>query len=152
MRYTTERVTCDDMIAISDQMTSQHYEEVPFASGKLELEIDWDTLRKIEDVGCLLGIAAFDSKSNLVGYLVVIINPMLHHAGKYIAITDSFYVHPKHRDKGVFQLMLEQAESMCKEVGIVAFHIGVNENFKIPEEMLAKLGYGVTETVYGKEF
>jgi hypothetical protein len=34
----------------------------------------------------------------------------------------------------------------------VAFHIGVNQNFKLPEEMLAKLGYSQTEIVYGKEF
>jgi hypothetical protein len=107
MKYSIERVTCDDMIQLSERLTKQHYKEVPFGSGQQELNIDWDTFRLIEDSGCLLGLAAFDRESNLVGYLVVITNPMLHHAGKYIAITDSFYVHPKHRELRDFVLRPE---------------------------------------------
>lgn len=151
MKYSIERVTCDDMIALSQKLTQQHYKEVPFGSGNHQLDIDWDNFRLIEDGGCLLGLAAFDKESSLVGYLVVITTPMLHHAGKYMAVTDSFYVHPKHRKHGVFETLLNKARDMCRDAGVVAFRVSVNQNFPLDPAMLEKLGLSLAETTYQQE-
>lgn len=151
MKYAITRVLVDDMILMGEQLTQQHYKEVPFGSGAQPLDIDWDSFRILQDEGCLLGLAAFDTKSNLVGYLVVITTPMLHHAGKYVAVTDSFYVHPKHRKHGLFETLLTKARDMCKEAGVVAFRVGVNQNFPLDAEMMTKLGLSHAETIYQQE-
>lgn len=151
MKYAITRVLVDDMILMGEQLTAQHYKEVPFGSGAMQMELDWDNYQVLEDNGCLLGLAAFDTKSNLVGYIVVITTPMLHHAGKYMAVTDSFYVHPKHRKHGVFEALLSRARDMCKEAGIIAFRVGVNQNFPLDPEMLTRLGLSHAETIYQQE-
>lgn len=151
MKYMITRVLVDDMILMGEQLTQQHYDEVPFGDGSKPLDIDWDSFRILQDEGCLLGLAAFDMKSNLVGYIVVITTPMLHHAGNFMAITDSFYVHPKHRKHGVFEALLNKAREMCKEAGVVAFRVGVNQNFPLDPEMLTKLGLHHVETIYQQE-
>lgn len=132
-------------------LPTQHYEEVPFGSGALPLELDFDSYRILEDSGNLLGLAAFD-QSNLVGYIVAITTPMLHCKGKWLAVGDSFYVHPDYRKQGVFEELLRAAEERCKEAGVVALRLGVNENFKLPEKMLNGLGYGQVEVLYQREF
>lgn len=151
MNYHIKRVLCDDMIAIGQALTQQHYAEVPFGKGQHQLNIDWDSMRILEDKGCLLGLAAFD-ESNLVGYIVIIVTPMLHHAGKYMAITDSFFVHPEYRGKGIFDALLCKAAEECEQVGIVALRVSVNQNFPLEPEMLNKLGYALAETIYQQEF
>lgn len=151
MKYAITRVYVDDMIAMGEQLTQRHYDEVPFAKGDLPLDIDWEAFRIIQNEGCLLGLAAFDTKSNLVGYLVVITTPMLHHAGKFIAVTDSFYVHPKHRKHGLFEAMVNKARDMCREAGVVALRVAVNQNFPLDPEMLNKLGFDHAETIYQQE-
>lgn len=151
MKYAITRVLVDDMILMGEQLTQQHYKEVPFGSDKLEFDIDWDAFHIIENEGCLLVLAAFDIKSNLVGYLVVITTPMLHHAGKYIAVTDSFYVHPKHRKHGVFEALLNRAVEMCREAEVTAFRVGVNQNFPLDPDMLTRLGLSHAETIYQQE-
>lgn len=151
MKYAITRVLVEDMLLMGEQLTQQHYKEVPFGDGSLPMELDWDNYQVLEDNGLLLVLAAFDAKSNLVGYLVVITTPMLHHAGKYAAVTDSFYVHPKHRKHGLFEAMLSKARDMCKEAGVIALRVGVNQNFPLDPEMLAKLGLSHAETIYQQE-
>jgi GNAT superfamily N-acetyltransferase len=152
MTATIVRVTTTDMIAIGAQLTQQHYDEVPFGVKGLPMELDWDTYKAIEREGCLLGLAAFDDESNLVGYLVVVSTPLLHHKGKYMAQTDCFYIHPAYRKRGMFEQLLAEAQSICSAAGVVSFRVIVNTNFPLPQEMLNGLGYREAERHYEMEF
>lgn len=152
MTVSIVRATASDMMAIGEQLTKQHYNEVPFGSKQLPMELDWDTYLALEKAGCLMVQAAFDEKSNLVGYIVVVSTPMLHHKGKYIAQTDSFYVHPDYRKQGVFELMLAAVQAGCAAAGVVALRVIVNNNFRLPREMLDGLGYREAERHYEMEF
>lgn len=149
MAIAIQRVFVDDME--HQLLPTQHYEEVPFGSGSLPFDLDLDSYRILEDSGNLLGLAAFD-QSNLVGYIVVMTTPMLHCKGNWLAVADSFYVHPDYRKQGVFEELLHAAEEQCKLAGVVALRLGVNQNFKLPECMLNGLGYTQAEVIYQQEF
>lgn len=146
------RVTTKDMIALGSQLTQQHYDEVPFGVKGLPMELDWDTYRTLEQADCLLGLAAVDDASNLVGYLVVVSTPLLHHKGKYMAQTDCFYIHPAYRKQGLFEQLLAAAQAVCRDAGVVSFRVIVNTNFPLPQEMLNGLGYREAEQHYEMEF
>lgn len=150
MAIAIKRVFVDDMEHVA--LTAQHYKEVPFGKGAVPFELDWDNYRVLEDKGLLLGLAAFDEQSNLVGYIITISTPMLHCKGKWLAIGDSFYVHPDWRKRGVFEALLKETEAVCHEAGVVGLRLGVNENFKLPEAMLNGLGYTQAEVIYQREF
>lgn len=153
MDFTIEQLSVADMQVLSEQLAKKHHDEVPFGSGKHEMSPDWGNYFALEDGGYLLTLGAFNKESSLVGYIVVITTPMLHHVGKFLAFTDSFYVHPKCRKQGVFEALLAKANEHCRGAAeIVALRVGVNQNFPLDPEMLNKLGYAHAETIYQQEF
>lgn len=152
MKYTVRRISIKDVATRGGALTQEHYTSVPFGSGKLSLDVDWGTFSTLEDNGNLLVIGAYRGKSNLVGYMIVLSTPMLHHIGKFIAITDSFYVDPAHRGNGLFEQMLERVREVCSQSGIAALRVTVNENAPLPEEMLNNLGFQLAEKTYQQEF
>jgi len=145
------RVYAQKMQMMGEQLAEAHYKEVPYGQAKLALDMDYQKYQLLEDSGYLLILAALE-QNKVVGYIVVVTNPMLHHKDKYMAITDSFYVDPAYRNSGIFKELLEEAARLCKEAGVVSFRVGVNMNNPAPEKILQQLGYREAERLYEVEF
>ncbi|AUR81836.1 GNAT domain protein [Vibrio phage 1.015.O._10N.222.51.E5] len=141
-----ERVLLEDLRRFQP-MLEDHYKEVPLANEVAPMDIDWHTYSLLEGAGHLLILVAIDD-GFIVGYLVAISSPCLHHEGKMESRTDSFFVHPEHRGNGVFQLLLEEYNLHCKSGGVDHVYISSNKTFPVAGDILEKLGYVESETAY----
>ena len=151
MSIVVERVAYDDFIATCRHLYVPHYKEVPYGGGNLEQDIDHDTYRYLEQAGELhIYVARHGNKP--VGYMAVGIHPMLHHSKRLRAVTDTFYVQPTYRSKGVFKALVDAVEVACVAHGLAAFQIVTNVNFKDAEKVAEHLGFTELETTYVKEF
>lgn len=145
-----ERIRYQEFIAQGAHLYVPHYAEVPYASGKLEQDIDHVAYQAMEDNGSLHIVVAKEA-GVLVGYMAVTIHDLCHHSGKLRACTDTFYVMPEYRSKGVMRHMTQFLEVECTVAGIAAIQIVTNANFKGAEEAATALGYSELETTWVKE-
>lgn len=130
-----------------EQMTQEHWDEVPFGDFDLDLDVEWDTFISLDGQGLACCLFAFDDDKP-VGYLVLLCSGMMHHKGTTQAVTDVFYVDPAYRSSGVFQQLLDEAKRQCAQGGIRFFSVNVNPQFVGYENLLAWLqqtGYQCTE-------
>ena len=135
------------------QVFKSHGEEVPFISGRNEVELDVELYEQVESTGCLSILCAYTDEGELAGYMILIAEPLTHHKDKWAAVTDAFYVLPKFRGQGVFKLLSDYAESYCKQCGITSLFICVNSNFPDAAKAVESLvGYEQSCVMYAKEF
>lgn len=129
----------DFMINNQQSMVQAHYTEVPFADAELPLDIHWEAYQELQDRDLLLIYTAEDAGMT-VGYIVVIASPMLHHKGHMLAYTDSFFVHPAFRGKGVIKLLVDAVVQACKAGGVYSLHLITNANFPDAERVAKEMG------------
>lgn len=146
-----ERISFADFMVQGKHLYVQHYKEVPYGGDNLEQDIDHDMYQAMEDNGLLIIYAARHGKK-LVGYMAVGVHRMLHHQTKWRAVTDTFYVHPSYRSKGVMKALTDAVEAECAANGFAAFQLVTNVNFKDAEAVASQLGFSELETTWVKEF
>lgn len=148
---TVEQVSYTKFIETCRHLYVPHYKEVPYASGNLEQDIDHTAYLQEEEAGRLIiFVASHGSKP--VGYMAVAVHSMLHHSKRLRAVTDTFYVQPTYRSKGVFKALVDAVEVECVAHGLAAFQVVTNVNFKDAEKVATHLGFTELETTYVKEF
>lgn len=117
----------------------------------LDLDIDWETYRVLDDSGILVVFAAYDCDTNdIVGFLFYVTVPGHPHDQKVpYAIQDTFYVEPEYRGLGVGLTMLAYAEIYLKNegIGVVTQAAKPGSGFN---KVLKSKGYEHTENMYLK--
>lgn len=151
MSIVVDQVGFDDFIKTCKHLYKPHYTEVPYGSGKLEQDIDEDAYRMMEQAQSLYIYVAYHGVKP-VGYMAVTVHSLLHHQNKLRAVTDTFYVQPSYRSKGVFKALTDAIEVECIAHGLVAFQLVTNVNFPDADKVAERLGYSLLETTYVKEF
>lgn len=147
------RMPVGQAIETMKELTEDHWKEVPFGEYQLELDLDTDTYVAMESGGhCTCLIASIGGTP--VGYLLLLAGVMLHHKGLYQVTSDSFYVAPEYRAKGVFPALLKEAEELCASEGLQFLSMGLNPQFKENSELeryIKSQGYCLTELTYTKQ-
>lgn len=151
MTIIVERILYDDFIQTCRHLYVPHYKEVPYGAGILEQDIDHESYRMLEQAGSLYVYVACHGRKP-VGYMAVTVHRLLHHKNKMRAVTDTFYVTPSYRSKGVFKALVDAIEMECVANGLVALQVVTNVNFKDAEKVAESLGFTELETTYVKEF
>lgn len=128
----------------------QHYAETPILHGKYELDINIEGYRTLEEAGNAVCYAVMDEEV-LAGYVVMLASPSLHIQGKYVAITDAFYIKPEYRNQGIAREVFKAIEHDCLEIGIVQMRIVVNENYPQANTQATALGMTLLETTFAKD-
>lgn len=128
-----------EALSLGQGLTESHYMEVPYASDKIPFKLDIDAYLALEANGSLKVYVAMEGQE-LVGYMLIIAAPMPHHKGYWSAQTDSFYVRPDRRKRGILELLVAQVVEDCKEHGISSFHFVTNNNFTAAEEVAERIG------------
>lgn len=140
------------MRQVAEQLFQAHYEEVAVDRHETPLCPHWDVYEDLEQRGMLLILAAWATAGaacELVGYAVTIIVPHLHYATTKVAQNDLIYVAPSHRRGRVGMELMHETEVRAREAGCkrVTWHAKPGTAL---EAILARRGYQVHETIYGR--
>jgi len=137
-----------DLITIIDKDPAKHLEEVPFGNFQLELDLVHEVYEYSEQTGyCRTYMVSVDG--DYAGYMTIMAAEMIHHRGHIQAVTDSFYITPKHRSSGAFKELLAYVEKDLRASGIRFLTVGLNPNMPHLDKMKDMLGYmGYMHTEY----
>lgn len=151
--YMVQITPVQDMKQHAD-LFAKHGEECPTGSGVNKVDVDFDTYEGLEKAGYLLCVTVSSEFDDIVGYMVVIAQPMTHHKGVFAASVDAVYVDSKHRNTCAFKTMMSFVESYLVEHGITTILFAVNTNYEkyaSVEKSLLHAGYEVQDILYIKE-
>lgn len=129
-------------------LIEEHFKEVYPARDVYNLNMDWDTYAKLEELGMLKIFTARDD-SILVGYLWVIVSPNIHSKGSYTACDDGLFVVSSHRSKSIAVKLIQFVEKCLKEDGIKTLHL-VGTAEKPIDSLVERMGYNKIETKFQK--
>lgn len=148
------------MIEIRSLPFKELYEDPNFANliveyiGESELKelapikIDVDLYERMNQLGVLHVMAAFDNKS-MLGFAIITVSPNLHYSKK-IAATESFFVGKDHRKSGAGMRLLAAIEEKGKELGATCIFLSAPVNSKLQEVMDKHKGYRETNRIFLK--
>lgn len=133
-----------------EPLMRDHWYEVTPDTKTFVLNFHWDLFSKLEDAGLVKMIVARHFPSGtMVGYVIFIIQPMLHYQHLKVAIEDAHYLMPDFRKGWTAIRMFRFAEKVLKGVGVdvVRYHTKVKLD-KGP--IFKRLGYEHLENLYTK--
>ena len=123
-----------------------HYAE----TGELEGGIDmaWEQYFAMEQAGILFLLTA-RRNGELVGYFLGIVLPNLHNRKRLAAVSDMYFLHPKHRGHAGIRIFRE-VEQAWRTMGVELATITckVSRNY---ETLFERLGWRLEEKVFIKE-
>jgi GNAT superfamily N-acetyltransferase len=132
------------IVAIMDD----HWHEVTLRP-KTDLDPDWTRFFTIDAAGLLTVVTARDN-DKLVGYVVLIMVPLLHYRSVQCAHDDAFFLKKDYRKGLTGSKLIQAAEDIMRAKGAnrIAFH----EKPSVPTGRLFKWrGYDVEEIIWMKE-
>jgi GNAT superfamily N-acetyltransferase len=132
-------------------MFVSHWREVAINQDRVPLDVDVPRLLQYERMGCLGIVTARDGK-RIVGYVVVLMGPHLHHASTKWGQFDGFWLEPGWRTGLVGYRLLQNAVRMAKEKGIQVLTVPVKTNFANGRVMklFERLGFVAEDVLYSK--
>jgi GNAT superfamily N-acetyltransferase len=145
------KVNHPEVMRLINNLPEDHWDEVPFGSFQLELDLVDEVYEYSEQSGyARFYVSMIDT--TCVGYMILLASEMLHHRGVIQATTDCFYVAPEYRESSVFKELLEYVENDLRAEGIRFLTVGLNPNFPSKlDKYLSTQGYEVTEVSMTKE-
>jgi len=129
----------------------QHWREVGANQDRVPLRVNVRQLMQYEQMG-LLGIVAARHDGKLVGYVVILMGPHLHHADSVWAQFDGFWLDPAYR-KGVSGYrMLRGAVAAVRKKGANVVIAPVKQSFENGRvnRLFERMGFTATDVVFTK--
>lgn len=80
------------------------------------------------------------AEGNPVGYMVLVMDFSIESGGRD-AFLDELYLVPSHRRLGIGALALQQAEAVCRELGLHALHLQVEQANAPAQGLYRKAGF-----------
>jgi len=124
------------------------WEEVDQLAEHMELDPDWEKFQQLQDMGMLRTYTSRNNEGEMVGFICVIIQSLLHSKGNYHAMTDVAYVKPEYRGK--FTTLLSLVEEDLKEEGVGWFSF-VLKSWDKRGKFLEDMGFTLFENTYQKK-
>lgn len=128
-------------------LTSRHNDESYSSLGNLYPNLDlYFTLSALEFLDTF--VARKDGE--MIGYLITITQPHIHHQDKMVASEDIFFVDKNHRNGRVGIQLVKFAESYVKDKGAEYFLVSYSEN-KDLTKFYTRLGFSPMERTFYKK-
>jgi len=124
------------------------WNEVDQCAEHMPLDPDWERTEMLEDMGMWRTYTLRTDEKELVGFICVLVQPLLHSKNHFHAFTDVAYVKPEHR--GQFKKLLAIAEDDLKEEGVTWFSF-VLKSWDKRGAFLEDMGYVLHENNYQKK-
>lgn len=146
MKYQIEKV--DAIKKELEVLIKNHWEEIALNQDKIKLNPDWDTYRKLENIGMLYLYTARKDKK-LAGYFCVVATKGLHYADHILAACDVIYISPEYRKGSAGSKLIKYAEKDLKDKNVSS--LSINTKCHAPfDALLERMGYGLIEKTYSK--
>lgn len=132
-----------------DELVRDYYASTVASEDLPELDFNWSTYCTMQDEG-MLQLYTARIKEELVGFVMYLIYPHLHHRTHIVATCDTLAVRPKHRGKGIGRALMEYAEPLLKRHEVKSI-IHQFRTCYTARPLFPKLGYKLIEYGYLKE-
>lgn len=123
------------------------WDEVDNFADHVELDPDWEKAGQLELLGMWRTYTSRNDEGELVGFICVIVQSLMHSKNNYAAITDVAYMVPEYRGK--FRNLLELVEQDLKEEGVKSLTVNL-KSWDDKGKFLTDNRYNHTENVYIK--
>lgn len=147
MKYQTE--TMDEVVKEIMPLLHLHWQDVALHQDTIELDPNWQVYQELQRMGFLNITTARTDEGELVGYVIYIIQPLLHYKKELGADGDIFWLSPDHRKGSVGIRLLKEAETNIKQLGCTY----ISNKTKLHKDVgriFERLGYQAIERVYAK--
>jgi GNAT superfamily N-acetyltransferase len=116
------------------------------------MRVDWLAFRRLESAGGIVLVTARDDEygGRLLGFVLYLVVPNLHHIGTTLAACDFLVVDIEARGLGVAANLMKTAEPVLRERGVDI----VTHSFCVcydTQPLFPKRGYALMEQLYMKE-
>lgn len=133
-----------------DALLLDYFAKTIAKEGLPPLNMNWMAYIHLSNSGSLVLITARDDRRKLVGFIMYLVHPHLHHVGVVNAACDIIAVAIEARGKGIARAMMKVAEPILKERGAKF----ITHQFRTcydTEPLFPRLGYRLIEQSYLKE-
>lgn len=137
-------------------LAQRQFDEVGVEREAVPLDPDWDRYFEYERAG-ILHIWTARANGVLVGYVVCLVAPGIHHVSTLHAYADLFYLAPEWRNGTRGWRFLKSVEAPLKAMGVKVLRFNTNDTYRpdahgrsLVSAMLVRGGFTRVETVHQK--
>jgi len=125
-----------------------HWEEVALYTDVIDLCPDYDKYKQLEEMG-MVKIVTARKEEELVGYVVLFVQPHLHYLQDIWCSMDIIYLAPYLRKTGIGAELVKASEEVAKGCGasVLQFSTKVKQPF---DTLMKWTGFDLVERVYSK--
>ena len=121
------------------------WDEVDQRGSKMSLDPDYALYEQLEALNqWFFYTAEYKGSLSLYSFLV---QPSLHVKGTKQLVSDFIYVDPKHRGKGIAEMLLGASEDTAKNEGVRIMSLNLKE-FDKHDKLVERMGYTHYENTY----
>lgn len=139
-----------EMRSLAGALFAAHYEEVAKNRQTTPLDPHWGRYEALEDSGQLIALAAWEG-DRIIGYSVCLVTENLHYGSTVMAHNDVLYVEPAHRRSRLGLQLMRESERLAVARGAKRMTWHAKEGTALAA-ILPKIGYGVHEIVFARDF
>ena len=132
-----------------EEAVEQQWLEVDERRKTSPLNVQWAAYERAIEIGANFWLVAESEEGGLLGYISVFLTPSMH-TGEATALTDTIYVLPKGRGKGVGKELLRASMLHAKDRGAIHFMATFKNNID-HSNIVKDLDMFNYETLYCKE-
>jgi GNAT superfamily N-acetyltransferase len=148
MKYRTE--TLAEVIEEITPLLLDHWQEIALNKNTIKLDPHWEVYENLAKMGHLNITTARTDKGELVGYVVYLLQPLLHYKSELSAVGDVFWLRPDHRKGSLGMRLLKVAEEKMRALGCT-YIVNKTKLHKDVGRLFERMGYTAIERVYAKE-
>ena len=142
--------TVAEMHRVAGVLFASHYEEVAARRQNTPLSPDWLRYQALEQHGSLITLAAWEGE-RIVGYSVSIVTTALHYSTTIFCQNDVLFVAEAHRRGRLGIRLIRETERIAVAGGTKRVFWHAKQGTALAA-ILPRLGYGVHELVYSRDF
>ena len=148
IKYSVE--SFGDVIGEVGSLLVRHWEEIALDQDTVPLDPDYDSYRRLADLG-KLHITTARSNGVLVGYACFFLIQNLHYKSLFVADPDIFWLAPEHRKGSAGFRLLRFAEDRLAEIGVNRVLLRTKLGEKDLARLFDRLGYIPIERLHSKK-
>lgn len=150
MAYVISREQFADAQPGIESLARAHWDEIE-GSDNPWLDVNWDLLQSLCDLGVLVSITVRDEQAVFVGYALYVLSPLTHSQGLTAAVQDMLYLRPDHRKGSLGIRFLRESEGILRAAGADEIVQSTRTSSESLDSVLTRVGYTVTGTTYSKK-
>jgi len=130
-------------------LLEKHWKELANHPDKILLKPDTDRYQKLQDVGMLSNIIAYEDEM-MVGYAIIFLVPHMHYSDDIFAMVDVIFMDPEARNSRGGLVLINHVERICKEkkASVLTYH--TKPAHATIEKILYRKGFSHYENILGK--